>query len=302
MEGVHGIESLATGDGWHHLSRTLGPVLLISMGYIDLGKWVETIDAGSRFGYDLVILVLLFNLSAILCQYLSMCIGMVTGKNLAEICREEYSPSICVILGIQAGLSLLTAELTMLSGISVGFNLVFEYDDPIAGLYFASVVVNLLPYTMSYLGKRMAGTLNACVAGFALLCFVLGLLVSQPKIPVDMNAMFPKLSGESAYSLMALLGGNVIAHNFYVHSSVVQGQRQSTTLSLGALFHDHLFSILFIFTGVFLVNYVLMGSAAVESNNTLVTFQDSVDLMNQVFASSLHSACFEYEFCTIVPS
>jgi ethylene-insensitive protein 2 len=190
----------------------------------------------------------------------------------------------------------------MLSGISVGFNLVFEYDDPIAGLYFASVVVNLLPYTMSYLGKRMAGTLNACVAGFALLCFVLGLLVSQPKIPVDMNAMFPKLSGESAYSLMALLGGNVIAHNFYVHSSVVQGQRQSTTLSLGALFHDHLFSILFIFTGVFLVNYVLMGSAAVESNNTLVTFQDSVDLMNQVFASSLHSACFEYEFCTIVPS
>jgi ethylene-insensitive protein 2 len=85
MEGVHGIESLATGDGWHHLSRTLGPVLLISMGYIDLGKWVETIDAGSRFGYDLVILVLLFNLSAILCQYLSMCIGMVTGKNLAEV-------------------------------------------------------------------------------------------------------------------------------------------------------------------------------------------------------------------------
>uniref|UniRef100_A0A0E0D513 Ethylene-insensitive protein 2 n=1 Tax=Oryza meridionalis TaxID=40149 RepID=A0A0E0D513_9ORYZ len=222
MEGVRGIESLATGDGRHHLSRTLGPVLLISMGYIDLGKWVSTIDAGSRFGYDLVILVLLFNLSAILCQYLSMCIGMVTGKNLAEICREEYSPSICVILGIQAGLSLLTAELTMLSGISVGFNLVFEYDDPIAGLYFASVVVNLLPYTMSYLGKRMAGTLNACVAGFALLCFVLGLLVSQPKIPVDMNAMFPKLSGESAYSLMALLGGNVIAHNFYVHSSVVQ--------------------------------------------------------------------------------
>ncbi|XP_015631437.1 protein ETHYLENE-INSENSITIVE 2-like isoform X2 [Oryza sativa Japonica Group] len=221
MEGVHGIESLATGDGWHHLSRTLGPVLLISMGYIDLGKWVETIDAGSRFGYDLVILVLLFNLSAILCQYLSMCIGMVTGKNLAEICREEYSPSICVILGIQAGLSLLTAELTMLSGISVGFNLVFEYDDPIAGLYFASVVVNLLPYTMSYLG-----------------------------------------------------------------------QRQSTTLSLGALFHDHLFSILFIFTGVFLVNYVLMGSAAVESNNTLVTFQDSVDLMNQMFMNPMAPIVF----------
>jgi ethylene-insensitive protein 2 len=68
----------------------------------------------------------------------------------------------------------------------------------------------------------VAGTLNTCIAGLALVCFVLGLLVSQPKVPLDMDVMFPKLSGESAYSLMALLGGNVIAHNFYVHSSFVQ--------------------------------------------------------------------------------
>lgn len=283
MDGVRSIESLAAGDGRHNLYRTLGLALLMSMGYIDLGKWVATVDAGSRFGYDLVLLVLLFNLSAILCQYLSICIGMVTGKNLAEICRQEYSQSICVVLGLQAGLSLFTAELTMISGIAVGFNLVFEHYDLITGIIFASVVVNLLPYVVSPLDKRMTGTLNACIAGFALLCFVLGLLVSQPKIPLDMNAMFPKLSGESAYSLMALMGANIIAHNFYVHSSVVQVQRRSV-LTLGGLFHDHLFSILFIFTGVFLVNYVLLSSAVVESSNTMIlTFQDSVELMNQIF-------------------
>jgi ethylene-insensitive protein 2 len=128
----------------------------------------------------------------------------------------------------------------------------------------------------------MAGTLNACVAGFALLCFVLGLLVSQPKVPVDVNVTFPKLSGESAYSLMALLGGNVISNKFYVHSSMVQVQRRSPAPTLGSLFHDHLFSILFIFTGVFLVNYVLLSSAADESSNiTLVNFQDGIELMNQ---------------------
>ena len=64
--------------------------------------------------------------------------------------------------------------------------------------------------------------LNACVAGFTLLCFVLGLLISHPQAPVNMNVMFPKLSGESAYSLMALLGANIIVHNFYTHSSFVQ--------------------------------------------------------------------------------
>jgi ethylene-insensitive protein 2 len=68
----------------------------------------------------------------------------------------------------------------------------------------------------------MAGTLNACIAGFTILCFVLGLLISQPEIPLHVNVMFPKLSGESAYSLMALMGANIIAHNFYVHSSIVQ--------------------------------------------------------------------------------
>ena len=70
----------------------------------------------------------------------------------------------------------------------------------------------------------MSGTLNACIAGFTILCFVLGLLISQPEITLHVNVMFPKLSGESAYSLMALLGGNVIAHNFYVHSSFVHAR------------------------------------------------------------------------------
>ncbi|KAL6637672.1 hypothetical protein ACP70R_025244 [Stipagrostis hirtigluma subsp. patula] len=300
MDGARSMESLAAGDAPHNYFRTLGPTLLISMGYLDLGKWVVALEAGSRFGYDLVLLVLLFNLSAILCQYLSSCIGIVTGKNLAEICRQEYSQTICVVLGLQAGLSLLTSEVAMIAGIGVGFNLVFEYDDLTASICFASVVVNLLPYTLSRLGKRMAGMFNACIAGFTLLCFVLGLLVSHPKTPVNMSVMFPKLSGESAYSLMALLGANIIAHNFYTHSSVVrcfsllylaliqipyvQVQRRFPVLTLGSLFHDHLFSLLFIFSGVFLVNYVLLSSAAFKSKNAMaVNFEEAMELMNQIF-------------------
>ncbi|KAF7107394.1 hypothetical protein CFC21_108024 [Triticum aestivum] len=254
MEAVRGIESLAGGDGRHHVSHTLGTTLLISVGYIDLGKWVAAVDSGARFGYDLVILVLLFNLSAVLNQYLSTCIGMVTGKNLALISRQEYSQFICVGLGLQAEISLFTSELTM--------------------------------------DKRMAGTLNACISGFTILCFVLGLLISQPEIPLHVNVMFPKLSGESAYSLMALMGTNIVSHNLYVHSSIVQVQR-SHVHSLGALFHDHLFSILFTFTGVFLVNYVLLSSAVAESShNVILTFHDAVELMNEIFSSSIAPLVF----------
>ncbi|KAF0907484.1 hypothetical protein E2562_017411 [Oryza meyeriana var. granulata] len=180
----------------------------------------------------------------------------------------------------------------MIFGIALGFNLLFEYDDLITGICFATVVPNLLPYAISHLGKKMAGTLNACIAGFALLCYVLGLLVSQPQIPLTTNVIFPKLSGESAYSLMALLGANIMAHNFYIHSSVVQGQKRSA-FAVGALFHDHLFSVLFIFTGIFLVNHVLMNSAAAESTNTLLlTFQDVVELMNQIFVNPMAPTIF----------
>lgn len=64
--------------------HALGPALLISMGYIDLGKWVAAVEAGSCFGFDLVLLALLFNFTAIVCQYLAACIDTVTGKNLVE--------------------------------------------------------------------------------------------------------------------------------------------------------------------------------------------------------------------------
>ncbi|XP_066386463.1 protein ETHYLENE-INSENSITIVE 2-like [Miscanthus floridulus] len=282
MDGVRCIEPLTAGDAPHNSFRTLGPTLLVSMGYLDFGKCLVAVEAGSRFGYDLVLLVLLLNLSAILCQYLSSCIGIVTGKNLAEICHQEYDQKICVVLGLQAGLSLLTSELTMIAGIAVGFNLVFESNDPITVVCFTSVVINMLSYTLSLLNKRKAVMLNAYLSGFTLVCFVLGLLVSHPKTPVNTNVMFPKLSGESAYSLMALLGTNIIVHNFYTHSSIVQVQRRFRGHALGSLFHDHLSSILFAFSGIFLVNYILLSSAVDESKTTMaINFQDARQLMNR---------------------
>ena len=90
MDGVRCVDSLAAGVAPHNSFRTLGPTLLISMAYLDLGKWLVTLESGYRFGYDLVLLMLCFNLSAILCQHLSSCIGMVTGKNLAEV--RFYTP------------------------------------------------------------------------------------------------------------------------------------------------------------------------------------------------------------------
>lgn len=79
------MEPTASGEVVTHLFPALGPALVISMGYIDLGKWLAAVDGGARFGNDLVLLVLFFNLIAIMCQYLATCVGIVTGKSLAEV-------------------------------------------------------------------------------------------------------------------------------------------------------------------------------------------------------------------------
>lgn len=281
-----------SGGMMSHLFPALGPALMISMGYIDLGKWVAAVEGGARFGFDLVFLVLLFNCTAILCQYISTCIGTATGKDLAEICSEEYSNTACILLGVQAEMSMIISEMTMILGLGHGLSLLFGMD-LFAGILYATVGVVFLPSFLNVLDNRKAEALYICIAGFALLFYVLGVLISQPEVPLMMSGIFPKLSGESAYSLMALLGANVMAHNFYIHSSIVKQNRQAT-VAMGALFHDHFFAILSIFTGIFLVNYVLMNSAAAVfgSSDVVFSFQDVSMLMDQIFRSPIAPLAF----------
>ncbi|WOL07915.1 protein ETHYLENE-INSENSITIVE 2-like isoform X2 [Canna indica] len=275
----------ATGHIASHLFPSLGPVLMISMGYIDLGKWVAALESGARFGHDLVLLVLFFNLTAIFCQYIATCVGMVTRKNLAQICSEEYCRSACIILGVQAVISMITSELTMILGLAHGISLLTGVD-LWTSVCLATVGAVFLPL-LTLMGKWWDESIYISMAGLSLLFYVLGVLISQPEIPIVKDVIFPKLSGESSYLLMALLGANIMAHNFYIHSSIVQ--RKLPNVSMGALFHDHFFAILFIFTSIFLVNYVLMNSAAAVFSRTdvMFNFQDLSLLMDQVFRTPI---------------
>ncbi|KAB1223740.1 Ethylene-insensitive protein 2 [Morella rubra] len=171
-------------DSLNRLLPAVVPVLLISVGYVDPGKWAATVEGGARFGFDLLPLMLVFNFAAILCQYLSARIGLVTGRDLAQICRDEYDKFTCLFLGVQIELSVIALDLTMENG--------------------------------------KAKFLFICMSGFILLSVVLGVLISQTEISLSMNWMLPKLSGENAFALMSLLGANIMPHNFFLHSSIVQ--------------------------------------------------------------------------------
>ncbi|KAK1283103.1 Ethylene-insensitive protein 2 [Acorus calamus] len=265
----------------------LGPALLISMGYIDLGKWVTMVDGGIRFGFDLVSMVLVLNCAAILCHYFAARVAVVTGKNLAQICSEEYSKSTCMVLGVQVELSMIISDLISIMGIAHALNLLLgiEYSTCI---FLAALDAVLFPILVTCMEKYWAEVAYVSISGITLLVYILGMLVRLPEIPPLINGVFPRISRENAYSIMALLGANIIPHNFYVYSSVVQQTRRQSNVPISAIYQDHFFAIILVFSGLFLVNYGVMNSAASVFHSAsldVLTLQDAFFLMDQIFRS-----------------
>ncbi|PQQ21105.1 ethylene-insensitive protein 2 isoform X1 [Prunus yedoensis var. nudiflora] len=241
----------------HRLLPVAGPALLISVGYLDPGKWAATAEAGARFGSDLAALMLIFNFAAILCHYLSARIGVVTGRDLAQICSEEYDKGTCIFLGVQTEFSVILSDLTMILGIAHGLNLLFGWD------LFTCVFLTAVNAVLYPLFSTLLETCKA------------------------------KLSGESAFALMSLLGASIMPHSLYLHSSIVQQYQCQPTVSKDALCHHHLVAILCIFSGIYLVNYALMTSAENEYTGLgLLTFQDVMSLVGQVFWGPIVSGAF----------
>ncbi|KAK4834458.1 hypothetical protein QYF36_023231 [Acer negundo] len=132
------------------------PVLLISIGYVDPGKWAATVEGGAaHYGFYLVALMLLFNFAAILCQYLSARISVVTGRDLAQICSDEYDKGTCVFLGVQTELSMILLDLTLVLGLAHGFNLLLGVDLS-TGIFLAATDVVLFPLFVCLLGNYRA--------------------------------------------------------------------------------------------------------------------------------------------------
>ncbi|XP_031112909.1 ethylene-insensitive protein 2 [Ipomoea triloba] len=265
------------------------PVLFITIGYVDPGKWAAVVEGGGRFGFDLTMVLLLFNLGAILCQYLSARIAVVTGRDLAQICSEEYDKITCIFLGLQAEISIVALELTMVLGTAHGLNVIFGID-LFSCVFLTATNAVLFPLISSLVDNGRAKLLCIGWTSFILLAYVLGVLISQPENPFTIGGMLTKLNGESAFALMSLLGASIMPHNFYLHSSIVQQDQVSKRISKGALCQDHFFAILSVFSGIFLVNYVLLNLAASAFYSTglvLLTFHEALSLLDQVFGSSM---------------
>ncbi|KAK1389519.1 ethylene-insensitive protein 2 [Heracleum sosnowskyi] len=259
------------------------PMLLVAISYIDPGKWVAAVDGGARYECNTVLVMLVFNLAAILCQYLSARIAVVTEKDLAQICSEEYGKVTCILLGVQSELSMIVMDLTMILGIAHGLNLVLGVDLFTCVILTATDAI-IFPFFSSF-SEQKAKVVCIYTGTFIFFSYTFGALVSQSGVPLSLGGTLINLSGESSPAFMSLLGASVMPHNLYLHSSLVKQQRRGRSLTKETECHDHLFSIVCIFSGIFLVNYLLVHSAAnaLYSADFLLTYHDVLSLSDQGF-------------------
>ena len=206
------------------LWRYAGPGLLVSVGYMDPGNWATDIEAGSRFGYGLLFVVLLASLAAMLLQTLCVRLGLVAQKDLARLCRERYSPAVNRFLWLGAELAIVACDLAEVLGSALALHLLFgvSVTTGIAITAFDTVLVLGLQGAGFRRVEAIVLALVATIAG----CFAIELVMAQPNwfgVAMGFAPSLERLQQPGAlYLAIGIVGATVMPHNLYLHSSIVQ--------------------------------------------------------------------------------
>jgi manganese transport protein len=222
---VRGAVAVPVGlSSWQRMLRVAGPGLLVSVGYMDPGNWATDIEAGSRYGTSLLFVVVLSSLAAIVLQTLSLRLGLITGKDLAQMSRERFGPRTVKVQWVLAELAIIACDIAEVLGSALAFKLLFGIP------LWAGVLLTALD-TVIVLGLKGKGfrQLEAIILGLVAtigICFLAQLILVKPDAADVARGMIPSLDalkqGNALYLAIGILGATIMPHNLYLHSSIVQ--------------------------------------------------------------------------------
>ena len=220
-------EGLRTVDEALHRTRFrilpfLGPAFIACVAYIDPGNFATNIAGGSRFGYRLVWVIVAANLLAMLIQTLSAKLGIATGRNLPEVCRDRFSRRTSILLWVQAEAIAMATDLAEFLGAAIGFHLLFGF-----GLFPSAVISGFAAFAILALQRFGFRTFEAAIAvlvGVIGVCYVAELTFAHPDYGAVLHhAVTPQFGGSEAVLLaVGILGATVMPHVIYLHSALTQ--------------------------------------------------------------------------------
>lgn len=223
-----------TASRWGAFRRFLGfvgPGFLVSVGYMDPGNWATDLAGGSQFGYALLWVILLSNLMAILFQHLCVRLNVATGRDLAQACRERYSPWVAKGLWLFAQVGIIAMDLAELLGSAIALQILFGVP-----LFFGAIITALdvlVLLALTRLGYRWLEALVAVLVLTIAACIGVELLLAKPAIAELVKGFVPTTEVLTRpgmlFVALGIVGATVMPHNLYLHSSIVGQRAQGST-------------------------------------------------------------------------
>jgi len=222
---------VGAGGWWKKALAFAGPGYLVAVGYMDPGNWATDLAGGARFGYTLLSVILLSNLMAILLQGLSAKLGIVTGRDLAQACRDHYSRPVSLALWVLCEIAIAACDLAEVIGSAIALNLLFGIPLP-WGIAITALDVLVILYLQNRGFRLLEAIVIALIATIAG-CFLFEILISKPDAMGVLKGFVPSASiladPDKLYIAVGILGATVMPHNLYLHSSVVQTRSYEET-------------------------------------------------------------------------
>jgi len=229
LEEVHRSVNVAHGRWWRRMFAFAGPAYMVSVGYMDPGNWATDLAGGAQFGYRLIWVLLMSNLMAVLLQTLSARLGLVTGRDLAQACRDDYPPLVRWVLFILCEIAIAACDLAEVLGTAIGLNLLLGVPLIWAVMVTAFDVFILL--AIQRLGIRKMEAFILMLVSIIGLCFVIEIFLSKPSWTGIAGGFVPTpLGGEALIIAIGILGATVMPHNLYLHSALVQSRNVSRSV------------------------------------------------------------------------
>lgn len=209
---------------WRKIVAFAGPGLMVAVGYMDPGNWATDLAGGARFGYTLLSVILISNFMAILLQHLALKLGIATGRDLAQACRDHYSRPVALTLWVLCEVAIAACDLAEVIGSAIALNLLFGIP-LVIGVCITAMDV-LIVLFLQHKGFRMLECIVAVLIVTIGACFAYNLIYAQPPLVAVMAGLIPHTqivaNPEMLYIAIGILGATVMPHNLYLHSSIVQ--------------------------------------------------------------------------------
>jgi manganese transport protein len=289
----------ANASSWKKFMAYVGPGLLVAVGYMDPGNWATDIAGGAQFGYTLLSVILISNLFAIVLQHLSVKLGIVAERDLAQACKDHFHPSVNFILWIFCEIAIAACDLAEVIGSAIALNLLFGI--PLS----VGVVITVIDvFLILFLQSRGFRYIESIVGGLIFVIFasfLYEIFLSKPDIFPLLEGLIPKkeiiTNPSMLYIAIGILGATVMPHNLYLHSSIVQTRDypRTTEGKKEALKFASLDSSLSLMLAFFINAAILIISAATfhtSGNKDVADINDAYKLLSPLLGTTLASIFF----------